>query len=361
MRDLKGASRLAVAVLVALSVAACTAKKKEEPAPKPSATVVAAPAVMTALPRTVEASGTIAAWQEVPVGSEAGGLEAVGVYVDEGAYVRQGQTIVKLDDRLLRAQVASAQATLNRDAAALERARELNAKGFLAKAALDTAVANHATAAAALAEARVRLDQTNIRAPVAGQITSRSVVKGQIVAAGSELFRLVRESAIELNAQVPEADLALVRPGMNAAVTGEQGLQTGGTVRIVTPQVDPQTRLGLARISLPNGSGFRPGNFARASINVGIAPSIAVPSTAIIFRDGRPGVFTVDATHHVHFKLVTLGDRSATLVGVQGLPAGVKVVAKGGGFLSEGNFVSVAGEPDPAPRREAAPAKGARR
>jgi RND family efflux transporter MFP subunit len=360
MNGLKGPSGIVVCVVLACALTLAACGKKEKPAPpKPSATVEVATASVASLPRTVSASGTIGAWQEVPVGSESGGLEAVAVYVDEGSFVRQGQVIVKLDDRLLRAQVASAQATVNQTSAALARARELNAKGFLAKAALDTAVANHAVAAAALSEARVRLDQTNIRAPVAGQITSRSVVKGQIVAAGTELFRLVRQSAIELNAQVPEADLAYVHPGMSAAISGEQGLSTGGTVRLVTPQVDPQTRLGLARISLPPNSGFRPGNFARASINVGIAPSVAVPNTAIVFRDGRPGVYVVDRTHHVHFKLVTLGDRSGLLVGVTGVDPGERVVAKGGGFLGENNFVSVAGEPDPAPPPP--PAKKARR
>ena len=179
---------------------------------------------------------------------------------------------------------------------------------------------------------------------------------GQIVAAGTELFRLVRQSQIELNAQVPEADLPYVRAGMSASVAGERGLTAIGTVRLVTPQVDPQTRLGFARITLPPGSGFRPGNFGNATINVGVAPSVAVPNTAIVFRDGRPGVFTVDAHHIVHFRLVTLGERTATLVGVGGVPAGARVVINGG-FLGDGNFVSVAGEPDVEPPAKPAPPK----
>lgn len=358
MRDQLGASRTVASifgVLALAALAACGGGEKKAPAPKPTLTITAATVVQTALPRTVDASGTIAAWQEVPVGSEAGGLEATNVYVDEGSFVREGQVIVKLDDRLLRAQVASAQATVNQAANALKRAQELSAKGYLSRAALDNAVANHAVAAAALSEARVRLDQTNVRAPVSGQITSRSVVKGQIVAAGTELFRLVRQSQIELNAQVPEAELRFVRPGMTAAVSGDQQAGAVGTVRLVTPQVDPQTRLGLVRISLPLNSGFRPGNFARAEINVGAMPANVVPAAAIVYREGKPGVYVIDANSRVHFRPVKLGDRSGDRVALEeGVAPGQRVAVKGAGFLAEGNLVTVG-----APRNDAAPARPA--
>lgn len=363
MRDLMGASRTVASILgvVAISagLAACGGGEKKAPPPKPTLTITAATVVQTALPRTVDASGTIAAWQEVPVGSEAGGLEVTHVYVDEGSYVREGQVIVKLDDRLLRAQVASAQATVNQTANALKRAQELSAKGYLSRAALDAAVANHGVASAALSEARVRLDQTNVRAPVSGQITSRSVVKGQIVAAGAELFRLVRQSQIELNAQVPEAELRFVRPGMTATVTGDQQAGAVGTVRLVTPQVDPQTRLGFARISLPVNSGFRPGNFARAEINVGAMPANVVPSAAIVYREGKPGVYVIDANSRVHFRPVKLGDRSGGMVALdEGVAPGQRVAVQGAGFLSEGNLVTVGA---PRAARAAAPARPAAR
>lgn len=363
MRHLTAAGRLAPLVLVAFLIAACGGEKKDAPAPRPTLTVSVDYVRATALPRVVEASGTIAAWQEVPVGSEAGGLEAIVVAVDEGAYVRQGQLLVKLNDRLLRAQVASAQATVNQAKNALDRAQELNRRGFLSRAALDTAVANHATASAALSEVRARLDQTNIRAPVSGLITSRSVVKGQIVTAGTELFRLVRQGQLELNAQVPQADLSLVRPGQTAQVSGDEAGATLGTVRLVTPQVDPQTRLGLARITLQAGSGYRPGNFARATINVGAQPAFVVPSNAIVFREGRPGVYVIDTANRAHFRPVTTGVRSGALVSVTGVSAGQRVAVQGAGFLAEGNLVTVAAPaaaPAPAPAAKAAAKSAAR-
>ena len=347
--------RAALVLGMALTLAACGGKTDEAPA-KPALTVTAATVALQPLSRTVEASGTVAAWELVPVGAETGGLTAVAVYADEGAYVRQGQVLVKLNDAVLASQlrqqdaaVASARAQLAQANASLARARELRAKGYLAQAALDARIAEQQTAAAnveaaqaARAETATRRGQTAVRAPVSGQIVSRSVVKGQIVPAGSELFKLVRDGRLELNAQIPEQQIAMVRPGMPVSVTGE-GLVTTGTVRIVTPQIDPQTRVGLARISLAPGSGLKPGMFARAAIQAGAQPALTVPQTALVFRSDKSGVYVLDRAGHVRFKPVGTGTRMADRVEVlSGLAAGERVVVQGAGFLADGDLVRVA-------------------
>ena len=351
---------LAGAALMALSLAlaACggdeAAKNAEAAAPSRQA-VTAATVTATALPRVVTASGSVSAWEEVPVGAEAGGLVATGVFVDEGAYVRQGQPLVQLNDALLRAQlrqeqagVAAAEANVARDEAALGRARELRERGFLSQASLDTALANQrasgaglASARASLSEVRTRVNQATIRAPVAGMVASRSVTRGQIVQPGTELFRLVRDGRLELDAQIPETELRLVRAGMTAVVTSEQAGQVTGAVRIVTPEVDPQSRLGVARISL-SGGGLRPGMFARATIDVGAQPALTVPSQAIVYREGRPGVYVIDRGDRVRFQSVVTGGRNgASLAITSGLVAGQRVVVQGAGFLGDGDLVRI--------------------
>jgi RND family efflux transporter MFP subunit len=365
----------------AMLLAACggnDAKEAEEKAQadaraRGGQTVTAATVTQSDLPRTVIASGSVSAWEEVPVGAETGGLVATAVYVDENSYVRQGQPLVQLNDALLRAQlrqqqaaVQTAQANAARDDAALARAQELKERGFLSQASLDTALANQrasqanlASANAALSETQTRLSQATIRAPVAGLIISRSVTRGQIVAAGTELFRMVRDGRLELDAQVPEAELPLVRPGQAATLTADQA--TGpvtGRVRIVTPEVDPQTRLGVARVTLNPGSGLRPGMFARATIDVGAAPALTVPAQAVVFRDGKAGVYIVGANNVVRFTPVTTGERAgANVIIASGLQPGVRVVVQGAGFLGDGDRVTISAA---APARTAAPAPAAR-
>lgn len=318
-------------------------------------TVTAATVRLINLPRTLSASGSVSAWEEVPVGAETGGLVATAVYVDEGAYVRQGQPLVQLNDTVLRAQVrqseaqvATARANLSRDQAALARAQELKERGYLSQASLDTATANQRAAAAALqsaeaalSEQRTRLAQTVIRAPVSGRIISRSVTRGQIVQAGTELFRMVRDGRLELDAQVPEADLPLVRAGQTATIVSEEAGSVVGTVRIVTPEVDPQTRLGLARVALPAGAALRPGMFARAEINVGAQPAFVVPSSSIVYREGKPGVYVIGTNDTVAFRAVTTGIRQGQDLAVTGVRANERVVVSGAGFLGDGDQVRI--------------------
>ena len=372
------APALLLAAAAALTLAACgghgddKTKAGDKPAGASRQTVSVATATLTALPRVIVASGTVSAWEEVPVGAETGGLTAVGVYVDEGTYVRQGQVLVKLNDALLQAQlrqqqasVQTAEANAARDDAALARAQELKTRGFLSQASLDSALAdqrasqaNLASARAALSETRTRLAQSEIKAPVSGQIISRSVTKGQIVAAGTELFRMVRDGRLELDAQVPETDLPALRAGQTATVNSNESVTTTGTVRIVTPQVDAQTRLGLARITLSPASGLKTGMFARASIDAGAQPATVVPTGAVLYRNNKSGVFVLDAQSAAHFRPVTVLSRRDDQTSVSGIEPGVRVVVQGAGFLNDGDKVTVStGQTAPAPVVTAAPAK----
>ena len=364
----------AAVLTLALTLAGCggdeAAKEAEAKAGAAgsSQTVTVAAAALRNLPRTVTASGTISAWEEVPVGAETGGLTATAVYVDEGRYVRQGQPLVQLNDSLLRAQlrqqqaaVQTAEANADRDQAALDRAQELKERGFLSQASLDTALANKRSsdanllsARASLSETQTRLSQAAIRAPVSGLVISRNVTRGQIVSAGSELFRIVRDGRLELDAQVPETDLALVRSGQSAVVSSDQVGETTGTVRIVTPEVDPETRLGLARISLSAGAGFRPGMFGRARIDVGANPAVTVPTAAVLYRENRPGVFLLDAQGRARFRPVVIQTRGRDWTAVDGVEAGARVIVSGAGFLGDGDRVRVAAPARPATAAPAA-------
>lgn len=369
-----GAAILSLAL--AFTLAACgghgeEAEKKADEGDRAGGTTVAVTtATLQNLPRVVTASGSVSAWEEVPVGAETGGLTATAVLVDENSYVRQGQPLVRMNDALLQAQlrqqqaaVQTAEANASRDDAALSRAQELKQRGFLSQASLDTALANQrasqanlAAARASLSETRTRLSQATIRAPVSGLVVSRSVTRGQIIQPGTELFRIVRDGRLELDARVPETELALVRSGQSATVSSDQVGQTTGTVRIVTPEVDPETRLGVARIAI-SGGGFRPGMFARARINVGAQPAVTVPTPSVLYRENRAGVYVLQPQNIVRFQPVTVISRTDARTAVSGLQSGARVVVEGAGFLADGDRVTVAA----ATARPAAPAQAAAR
>src|SRR5690606_33050862 len=114
-----------------------------------------------------------------------------------------------------------------------------------------------------------------------------------------------------------------------------------GTVRIVTPEVDPQTRLGIARIAISGGA-FHPGMFGRAEIDVGARDAVTVPTAAILYRENRPGVFVLDDETRARFRPLNILSRGEQWSSVEGVDAGARIVVQGAGFLGEGDRVRVA-------------------
>ncbi|MFP1131792.1 efflux RND transporter periplasmic adaptor subunit [Asticcacaulis sp. W401b] len=360
----RSASRLLLSGVLALSVAACSGQKGEaEKKPAEGALVEATLATEAVAPLVITGSGTVAAWQEAPIGAEVGGLTATAVLADEGQYVQQGQPLLKMNDAVLRAQLQQAQAGIQSARAqaveaerAYQRYKELFDKGYASQSALDqkeaaykTAQAQVATAEASAAQAQTQLNQTVVRAPVSGLITSRTAVAGQIVSPGTELFRIVRDNRIEMNMEVVETELSALKAGMSATVTGETGQTVTGTVRVVTPAVNQQTRLGYARISIPADAGFKPGQFARASITVGEQPAVLIPQKAVVYQQNQPVAFVVGANNKVSGRKVKTGERRGdAIVIASGVSAGEKVVTSGAGFLVDGDAVRVSRTTTPA-------------
>lgn len=360
-RVTRSSALVVVLSIGAIALAGCGGddkkSKKAKAPPSATATETVSVALVTsqAVPLEINATGTISPWEEVIVGAETGGLTAVTVNAEEGQTVRAGQVLVKLNDTLLSAQlrqqdasVASARATLAEAEAGLRRSRELQTKGYLSQASLDTSLARQQTASAQVAAAQAsrgetaaRVAQTAIRAPVSGLISRRNVTKGQIVSTGAEVFRIVRDSRLELDAEIPETDLALIKPGMPATIVSDKVGEASGRVRIVTSEVNGQTRLGVARVALSGMGGFRPGMFARTTIQAGNQLALTIPSAAVLYRENRPGVFVVDVKKRVHFRRIVILATTADRIAATGVAAGEQVVVEGAGFLGEGDSVRI--------------------
>lgn len=322
--------------------------------PPPALTVAVRPATLQALARPVVGDGSVVAWQELVLSAETGGLRVVEMAVEEGDRVRQGQMLVRFEDSVLAAQRGQAEAAFAEAEAALriarqdlQRAVELTRTASVPRQTLEQREAAAAQAEARLAaaaarrdEAVARLAQTRILAPADGIVARRAALLGAVVPAGQEMLRLIRDGRLELDARVPELDLARVEPGMAVrAVHGDRVIE--GRVRAVAPTVSAETRLGTVHVALPPDSGLRPGMFARAEILSGAAPVLTVPEEAIVFREGQPSVFVLpEEGDRVALRRIVTGSRRGGLVEViRGLDAGERVVVAGAGFLGDGDRV----------------------
>jgi len=167
-----------------------------------------------------------------------------------------------------------------------------------------------------------------------------------VLAAGQELFRMIRQGRLEWRAEVQAADLAQVQPGTRATVTTAGGSAIAGKVRMVAPTVDPQTRLGIVYVDLPAPGVARAGMFARGEFELGSSSALTLPASAVQLREGFSYVFKVGADSKVTQAKIGVGRRVGDRIEVTGgLEPDARVVASGGGFLAENDTVRVVDAP----------------
>lgn len=355
-----GAIALATAAVV-LATGGVSRPNAELVAPRhplPAAqTVVVALVVEQALTRTIVGDGSVVAWQELVVGLETGGLRVVEVAFEEGDRVTAGQILARLDGTLPAAQLAQAEAAVSEAEAALDiarldlrRAAELARGNDIARQTLEQreSVARQTEARLLAARARrdeaaARLSQTRVLAPADGIISRRSILPGAVAEPAQEVARIIRDGRLELDARVPELDLAAVRPGQRVRVRhGEH--EIAAEVRAIAPTVGGDNRLGIVHVALPAGSGLLPGMFAQAEILPPPRVALTVPQQAVLFRDTAPVVFVLpEGAERVALRPIHTGERVSGVVEVtDGLSPGDRVVTAGAGFLSDGERVRVA-------------------
>jgi len=353
---------VALAALLAWRLTQALAVKPLVKAPIPTVSVTLASS--TTVPTTVSIIGTIAARYDMPIGVEGDAGRVAAIYVEAGDRVKRGQVLARLNVSVLQPQVANLEAGLEQARAEAEladaeyhRAQAVGASGALSaeetqrrRSAGLTAAAKVKVAAAQLAEAQARLARAEVRAPADGIILARNVEVGQTATPGGEaLFRLSEGGEIELRGQVAEQDLPSLKVGqaVDVHLTGTPQIYPG-RVRLLPAVIDPQTRLGMARVSLTPDPNLRPGAFARAEVTVSNAERVVLPQTAVLNDDKGSYVLVVNGDNKVERHTVRVSGIVPNGVTIaEGINGKDRVVATAGAFLQEGELVNpVAKDPD---------------
>ena len=344
--------------------------KKEEPL---RVTVVrAAPADMA---QTLRLSGTLSAREDIAVSTPLQGLKIVAVYADAGDTVKRGQVLAQLEDvnadsqlRQTEAQLARAKAQLRSQqaaaaeaAATLKRYRPLAEADALSRQELDqqksaaaTAAANVEAAKADIAQLQAQLKdsrnqrgKTQIVAPADGVIAKRNAEAGALTGPDA-LFHIIKDGTVELAADAGADELPLLQNGARAQVSVRgRDEAVGGTVRLVSPEIDSSTRLGKVRITLAHSDGLYTGTYGEANIRLpSYHAAAALPETAISFdSEGKASVLAVDGNGRVSRVAVTAGRKQGGMVEiVSGLENGRAVVRRASAFVNEGDTVKAVEE-----------------
>jgi multidrug efflux pump subunit AcrA (membrane-fusion protein) len=173
------------------------------------------------------------------------------------------------------------------------------------------------------------------RAPVDGVVIEKMAVAGQMMKAGEKIYRLADLSTVWVHAQIYEKDLPFVRESQPAEVRTSYGQQRSfaGTVRLLLPQVEEQTRAATARIVLPNPDRYlRPGMFTDVRFTTQLTESaVLVPDMAVLRSGERNRVFIAKDGGSFEPREVQLGARSEGnfYEVLSGLTVGDRIVTSG--------------------------------
>ncbi len=341
------------------------------------------------LDRTVIANGTLAVDEEASVSFKVAG-KVTSISIDLGTVVKKGSVIAQLDttDFDLRVQqaeaalqqarvrlgldptgtsdsidpattgvVRQAKAVWDEAKSALDRARQLQKSGVIAKSELDTVESQYRVADAryqdAIEEVRTRQavllqrrsevafakqqrDDAVLRAPFDGAIAERMATSGEFVAAGAPVAKLVRLSPLRMRAEVPEREAAGVSVGQSVIVRTEgDSAEARGTVARVSPVITETNRVLVVEVEVDNSAGrLKPGRFARAEISTGGGgTALLVPAGAVVSFAGIRKVYAVRDGKAIE-RTIVVGRTSDGLIEVtEGLKAGDEIVADPTGLV----------------------------
>jgi RND family efflux transporter MFP subunit len=348
-------SIILVAVISAV-IPGCKTNESRNPTPIETVRARIVQSRQEQAPITIEATGALHAQQTANLSAQVIG-RVQQVLTREGEIVKAGQTLVVLDDTILRSAAEQAEAAVNAAASqqiaaqtnadlatsTLARYRQLQSQKSVSPQEMDEVI-RKAEAADAQVEAlraqtnamkaqragsRAMLGYTRIVAPFAGAITSRMVDPGTLASPGIPLVQIDSSGPLHLEATIAESAIGFVRKGMKVEVSigNSPGVNPIGTVSEIVPAADASSHSFLIKIDLPPLKNLRAGMYATAKIPTGTKQAILAPRSGIVIRGSLPCAYVLDSENIAQLRYVTLGPTHGNVVEIpSGFAANEKLV-----------------------------------
>ena len=291
----------------------------------------------------IETNGTLEAENEVEIVARTSG-PLTELRVEEGDQVRRGETLARIDEKEIRAQVEIARVALEEAEVAYERAVQLREERLISPEEYETIETRYQTAKAQLEGAQIQLGYTRILAPFGGLITERHVQFAEQVSPSTPLFHLSDFDPLLCPVQVPERDLGRLAIGQTAYLTVEAWPGERFTARVlrIRPVVEAETGTVKVTLEVEARDQLRPGMFARVYLQTETREnSLVIPKSALSLESIGDTVY-VFAEGAAERRDVTLGFQEGDRVEVTaGLQAGERVVTVGQDGLSDGTPIQL--------------------
>lgn len=298
---------------------------------------------VTTEPLVEQSAGTVRAKAEAVI-SPVVTATISSITVRSGDQVEQGEVVVKLDSRELKARagqarqaVVAARATRDRVEKDFKRVQNIHNldSGAVSRAELDRAQAAVSTSRAQLLraerqedEAKTALSYSTLTAPIAGRVVERYADPGDTARQGEPLLRMYDPDTLRLEASVRESVASKLAKGQQLSVRIDAiGKEFNGRVDEIVPSADPGSRSFLVKVGLASSAGLYPGMFGRLMVPIGQTRRIYIPQDAVT-RVGQLDFVMVKTSEGAVRRYVRLGERAADdrVEVVSGLSAGDKIL-----------------------------------
>jgi membrane fusion protein (multidrug efflux system) len=293
---------------------------------------------------TYAASASITSDADAPVTARVSG-EVVELLVEEGDRVESGPILARLDGERLRLEMLAARANLKRAQNDYERNTDLHTRGLVSSAMYEGLKFDLASMKATYDLKRLNHDYSNIRAPIAGVVSSREIKAGENLAIGHLAFRITENTELVAYLQIPQSELAKFKAGHAATVkvASMPHVEFAATIVRISPTIDTRNGTFRATAVIDNAAGdLAPGMFGRFTIayekhaNALVIPAHALldedeVTTVYVVRDNEVVRRAVDVGIEENGRVEILGglqdDEQVVVVGHSGLRDGSKVLA----------------------------------
>ena len=314
-------------------------EKEKAPVPVNVADVATAP-----ISSYISSTANLVAENEVKIISEAEGRVET-LLVEEGVYVREGQSLATLDRSAARIAVEKASVRARNARVAANRAQGLFGKELMNRAEYERTTMEKDVAEQELGEAEWRLSKTTIRAPFSGRVTDRVITVGKHVRPGDPLFTLTDFDPLIARIFLPERDVIKLTEGrpVRLSLRASNDVTFQGRIRQISPVVDTSTGTVKVTVEVVQPPAVvRPGAFVTVDI-VRETKNAAtrIPRTAVVRELREAHVFVTDGKVAKR-RDVTLGIEEGDFVEVlSGVKPGEKIIVAGQGALKNDAPVKV--------------------
>ena len=341
--------RTSALILLGLILTACSseddlASKKKKG--RPAQLVAAATVATQPIAHSSKLTGTLRAKSKARIfNQEEGAILSIAVH--EGASVKQGDVLISMDDKLLRAQYDKARANRKQASDDLQRQTKLRKRKLVSEEELNRAKTSFDVADAEEKLLNTRLGYTRIKAPHDGVISQRLVEPGDVVPKYTHLLSLIDTTALLTEVSVSELLLPALQLGSQVDIRIDalgDTIHTGRILRI-HPALDAATRRGTVEVVLDMPpAGAQPGQLSRVTLHTAEQTRRVIPFVALRRDNKGEYVFIIDENNKAARRDVRTGLRIADRIEVlEGLEDKQRVITRGFLGLKTGRSVRTGG------------------